>query len=103
MKTFVEYVRAKFPIKNIPNIIGEPTYKAINEIREALYLNAAVIPTMLGGGGGRNIHISLLMDAEVYTNIASIRYTRSTDSGPYIRHGPGDTAAAQSDTHDIRK
>ena len=51
MTMSVEDVRAKFPIKNIPYIIGEPTYKAINEIREALYLNAAVIPTMLGGRG----------------------------------------------------
>ena len=46
----VEDVRAKFPIKNIPNVIVEPTYKAINELREALCENTAAIPTTLGGG-----------------------------------------------------
>ena len=45
MTMSVEDVRKKFPIKNIPNTIGDPTYKAINELREALYSNAAVIPT----------------------------------------------------------
>ena len=47
----VKDIRETFPIKTIPNIIGEPTYKAINELREALYANAAAIHTMLGGGG----------------------------------------------------
>ena len=46
----VEDLRAKFPIKNIPNVIVEPTYKAINELREALYLNVAAIPTTLERG-----------------------------------------------------
>ena len=47
----VEDVRAKFPIKTIPNIIGEPNYKSIKELREALYVNAAAItPTLRGGG-----------------------------------------------------
>ena len=50
MTMSVEDVRAKFPIKNIPYIIGEPTYKAIYELREALYANATTIPTTLGGG-----------------------------------------------------
>ena len=45
-----EDIREKFPIKNIPNIIGEPTYKAINKLRGGLYVNAAVIPTTLRGG-----------------------------------------------------
>ena len=56
----VEDIREKFPIKNIPKIIGEPTYKAINKLREALYANAATIPMMLRGR--RNGHIGLLMD-----------------------------------------
>ena len=48
----VEDIREKLPIKTIPNRIGEPTYKAINEMREALYVNAATIPTTIGGEGG---------------------------------------------------
>ena len=46
----VENIMAKFPIKNDLEIIGEPTYKAINKLREVLYANASTIPTMLGGG-----------------------------------------------------
>ena len=44
--------RAKPPIKTIPKIIGEPNYKAINEMREALYANSSATSTSLGGGGG---------------------------------------------------
>ena len=45
----VEDIREKFTRKTILLIIGETTYKAINEVREALYANAAAIPTTLGG------------------------------------------------------
>ena len=43
----VEDIWEKFPIKTIPEIIGEPTYKAINKVREALYANASAILTTL--------------------------------------------------------
>ena len=46
----VEDLKAKLSIKNIPNIIGEPTNKAINEMSEAMYANADTIPETLGGG-----------------------------------------------------
>ena len=51
MTMSVEDIRGKFTIKTIPAVIGSPTYKAINEVLEALYANAAAIPTTLGGGG----------------------------------------------------
>ena len=60
MTISVEDVRAKFPIKNIPNIIGEPIYKAINGLREALYANAAATPTALRGGGS-------MLTTDIYT------------------------------------
>ena len=47
MAISVEDVREKFPIKNIPNMIDDLTYKAINKLREALYTNAAAIPTTI--------------------------------------------------------
>ena len=88
----VEDIREKFTIKTTPKIIGDPTYKAINDLREALYANAATIPTMLGGA--RNGHIGLLMDTSVYANIATTDYTIPTETGTYAQHGTGDTAAA---------
>ena len=47
----VDDIRDKFPNKKILRIIGDPTYKAINELREAIYSNAAVIPKPLEGAG----------------------------------------------------
>ena len=63
----VEEIRAESPIKTIPEIIGEPTYKAINEVREALYTNSAAI--LMNLGGGRNGRIGLIMDASVYAKV----------------------------------
>ena len=48
MEMSVKDARETFPIKNITHIIGDPNYKAINELREAMYANAAAIPTTLG-------------------------------------------------------
>ena len=83
----VEDIKAKFPIKNILRIVGDPTYKTINELREAMYANAAAIPTTIGGG--YNGHIGLPMDAEVYANVATTSYTKPAEPGPYAQHGPG--------------
>ena len=96
----VEYIRAKFRIKTTPNIIGDPTYKAINDTRDVLCANAAAVPMTLGGrGGGRNGHIGLIMDAAVYKNLYKSGYTRPAEPGTYAQHGSGNTEAAQSDTN----
>ena len=84
----VKDIRAKFPIKIILAIIGEPTYKAINEVWEAMYANSAAIPKTLGGG--RNGCIGFIMDAAVYSNVSEMAYTRPIEPGPYAQHGPGD-------------
>ena len=94
-------IRATFPIKNIPKIIGEPIYKAINKLREALYANSASIPTTLGGG--RNGHIGLLMDAVVYDNVATTDYAIPTEPGPYAQQGPGESVAERSNVNTIHK
>ena len=96
-----EDIREKFPIKNIPNIIGEPTYKAINKLRGGLYVNAAVIPTTLRGG--QNGHTGLIMDTAVYESVATNGYTRPTETGPYAQHGTSNTAAARSNANSIHK
>ena len=65
----VEYIRAKFRIKTTPNIIGDPTYKSIKELRKALYANAAAISKTLGGWN--NGHVGILVNTSVYTNVAA--------------------------------
>ena len=74
MEMLVEDVRDKFAIKTITNIIGEPTYKAINNLREVLYANTAAIPTTSRGGG--NDHDGLIMDTVVYAKLYKMDYIR---------------------------
>ena len=97
----VEGIRSKFPIKSILTIIGEPTYKAINEVQEALYKNAAAILATLRGG--RNGRIGLIMDASVYANVSTTEYLRPTEPLPYAQHGPDNSAAARANANDIHK
>ena len=101
MTNLIEDIRAKFPIQTIPNIIGEPIYKATNELREELYANSSAIPTTLRGG--KNDHIGLIMDTSVYTNVATTTYARPTEPVPFSQHGPGESAAARADTNEIHK
>ena len=97
----VEDIREKLPIKNIPAIIGETIYKAINEVWEVLYANAASIRSTLGEG--RNGLIGIIMEGAVYANVSTTAYTRPTEPGPYKQHGQGDSAAAQADANAIHK
>ena len=80
----VEDIRAKFPIKNIPAIVGEPTYKAIKTLWGAKYANSAAILTTLRGG--HNGHIGLIMDASVYANFTTTAYARPMEPDPYAQH-----------------
>ena len=50
MSMSVKCAREKFQIKNILTIIGDPTYQAVNEMKEVLYYNAAAILKNIGGG-----------------------------------------------------
>ena len=97
----VKYIREKSPIKTTLKIIGDPTYKAIKKLREAMYSNAAAISTTIGGG--RNGHIGLIMDTSVYANITAFAYVRPADPGPYAQHGFSDTVAAHVRSQPERK
>ena len=97
----VEEIREKLPIKNIPAIVGEPTYKAINKVREALYENSGAIPTTLGRE--RNGHIGLIMYAEVYANVLTMAYASPTEPGSYSQHGTGNSEATQANANVIHK
>ena len=71
MTMLAEDIMEKLPIKTMPNNIGEPTHKSINDLREALYANVAAITTSLGGDF--NGQISLLMNVAVYVNMSTTR------------------------------
>jgi hypothetical protein len=40
---------AKFPVKTLPIITGEPDYASIGQIIQIVYGNAAALPTTIGG------------------------------------------------------
>ena len=43
------------------------------------------------------------MDTTVYSNVSTTAYVRPTEQGPYVQHGPGNSAAAQSNASAIHK
>jgi hypothetical protein len=69
----VDAIVAKFPVKSIPTITGEPDYDAINQVVQTLYGNAASLATALGGGA--HGHIGNIMTPPLYaTLIATLTY-----------------------------
>jgi hypothetical protein len=56
---------AKFPVKTLPVITGEPDYETIGQIIQTIYGNAASLPTTIGGGVHAG-HIGLIMTPLLY-------------------------------------
>ena len=76
----VEDIIAKFPMKTLPIISGEPGYASINTMVKFLYGNAASLPTNLGGGKHGNI--GLIMNHIIYATLApNNAYTAPIDLG----------------------
>ena len=66
-----------------------------------MYANKSAIP--MTPRRGRNGHIRLIMDTEVYVNLSTTAYTRPTEPGPYAQHGVSNTAAAHDNANAIHK
>jgi hypothetical protein len=49
---------AKFPVKTLPKITGEPDYATIGHIIQTLYGNTASLPTTIGGGAHGHIGLN---------------------------------------------
>jgi hypothetical protein len=75
---------AKFPVKTLPIITGEPNYATIGQIIQTLYGNAASLPTTTGGGA--HGHIGLIMTTVLYATLTPMAYTVPDDPGPVITH-----------------
>eukprot|EP00957_Ditylum_brightwellii_P065512 4969442-Ditylum_brightwellii.AAC.1 len=71
-----EEVLAKFPHKQLLQCDGEPNYEVIYEMMIAMYANAGVIPTILGGGA--HGHIGLIMDVTQYATLSGTPYVMPT-------------------------
>ena len=80
MSLSVESIIAKFPIKTLPVITGEPDYALVNDMMQDLYTNAASLPTTLGGG--QHGHIGIAMSPILYATISAVPYIQPADPGP---------------------
>ena len=91
MALSVDNVVAKFPMKTMPKIDGEPDYGNINTMMQLLYDNAASLPTTLGGG--QHGHIGIIMTPQLYTTLAKTPCKGPTDPGITPIHATGASAA----------
>jgi hypothetical protein len=75
---------AKFPVKTLPIITGEPDYATIGQITQTLYGNVASLPTTIGDGA--HGHIGLIMTTVLYATLTPTAYTVPDDPGPVVIH-----------------
>ena len=87
----VDNVVAKFLMKAMPKIYGEPDYGNTNTMMKLLYGNAASLPTTLGGG--QHGHIGIIMNPQLYTTLANTPYESPPDPGITPNHVTGASAA----------
>jgi hypothetical protein len=79
MALTVDKIMAKFPVKTIQKITGEPNYESINDMVQSLYSNAASLPTTLGGGN--HGHIGIVMNDILYATLSPTPYQAPVDPG----------------------
>ncbi len=79
MTLSVNDIVAKFPIKILPLIMGEPDYETINHMVQTLYGNAASLATTLGGGV--HGHIGIIMGQALYATLMATPYIAPIDPG----------------------
>ena len=83
----VDDVIAKFPMKAMPKIDGEPDYGNINTMMQLLYGNAASLLTALGGG--QHGHIGVIITLQLYTTLTKTTYESPPVPGITTTHAKG--------------
>ena len=92
----VDEVVAKFPMKTMPKIDGEPDYGNINTMMWLLYVNAASLPTTLVGV--QHGHIGIIVTPQLCATLANMPYESPPDPGITPTHATGaSTAIRQTD------
>jgi hypothetical protein len=83
----IDNIVAKFPVKTLPRILGEPDYANISNMIEHLYGNAASLPSPLGGG--EHGQIGILVSVPLYATLsATACYTNPVDPGASADSAP---------------
>ena len=76
----VDDIIAKFRIKKLTKIDGEPTYETISKISHELYTNAATLASPLGGG--HHGHIGMVMKPALYSTLSAVPYVDPLEPSP---------------------
>ena len=97
----VDEIMAKFPMRNINPMRGEPTYDSITSLKADLFANAAVIPTTLGGG--QHGHLGLVMKDQLYQTLSGTVFIVPPDPGPLPLFNPNRTYTAALCDYDVNQ
>lgn len=87
----VDKITKSLTFKTIPKITGAPTYVSIAAIHAKLKINAASIPTTLGGG--QHGHLGLVLSPATYLTVANVAFDCPANPGIHPHIPPGSTAA----------
>jgi translation initiation factor 2B subunit (eIF-2B alpha/beta/delta family) len=72
--TNIDYVKTYFEFPTLTKVHGEPTYEALQEIKDEIKANAAAVESELGGGN--NGHLGLVLSPTEYTRVHATAYVR---------------------------
>lgn len=87
----VDDITKSFTFPTIPKHSGVPTYESIAAIHAKLKINAASIPTSLGGG--QHGHLGLVLSPATYLTVANVPFVRPANPGIHPHVPPNSTAA----------
>jgi hypothetical protein len=82
---------AGFPHSSLPKVTGEPTFEDLKVIRRLLNTNAMSVSSYVGGG--RHVHLGIIMTNEEYFAIASDVFPLPDNPGASPEVVAGMTAA----------
>ena len=72
-------ITAKFIVKALPSIEGDPTYDGIKNIMQLLYANAVTLPAPQGRG--YHGYISSIIKPTLYTTLVAAAWTNPPNLG----------------------
>ena len=88
----VDEITKAFPFQTVPKITGRPSYETIAAIHAKLKVNAASIPTPLGGG--KHGHLGLVLPRTTYRTVANnTTFDRPANPGIHPTLEPNATQA----------
>jgi hypothetical protein len=92
---------AGFPHYFLPNVTGEPTFEDLEVIRRLLNTNAMSVASY--EGGGRHVHLGIIMTSEEYFAIAVDVFPVPANPGPSAAVVAGMTAAVIDETTQLHR